>query len=62
MDSGDTKKPYFGVDRRKFERRVLEDQRIDIRWEPGKEDRRSGQDRRQSNLPDEDPWDQSPNR
>ena len=60
MESAQSKKPYFGVDRRKYERRVVEDRRVEIRWEPGKDDRRSDQNRRQRGLPEEDPWNRAP--
>lgn len=38
--------PYRGPERRKGERRVGHDRRDEIRFEPDKDDRRSGVDRR----------------
>ena len=40
------RKPYLGPERRRGERRKSGERREMIRFEPGKEDRRSGKDRR----------------
>lgn len=47
--SSDSDKPYAGPERRKGERRKNQDRRDMVRWEPDKEDRRSGKDRRKVN-------------
>ena len=49
--------PYRGPERRKGERRVSSDRREEIRFEPDKDDRRSGKDRRKTGL-----WDRTPRR
>ena len=41
-------------DRRKNSRRVPQNRRGVLRWDPGKKERRSGKDRRRS-MPDDDP-------
>ena len=48
---------YRGPERRKGERRVGHDRREEIRFEPDKDDRRSGKDRRKMGL-----WDRTPRR
>ncbi len=52
MSSDD--EPYTGPDRRKGERRKNSDRRSSVRFEVGKEPRRSGKDRRRANR---DLWD-----
>lgn len=41
-----TAKGYSGIERRCYQRRVGSDRREMVRFEPGKEDRRGGNDRR----------------
>lgn len=47
-------KPYNGPERRKEQRRKSADRRDEIRFEPDKEPRRSGKDRRKNQ---QDIWD-----
>jgi hypothetical protein len=42
---------YSGVERRRMQRRVKHDQRTQVRWEPGKADRRKGHGRRATDGP-----------
>jgi len=47
---------YMGPERRwNGERRQTADRRVAFRWEPGKEDRRAGVERRNNGAP-ADPW------
>ena len=48
---------WRGPERRKGERRINGDRREEIRFEPQKDDRRSGKDRRKMGL-----WDRAPRR
>jgi hypothetical protein len=48
---------YAGPERRKSERRRRGDRREEIRFEPDKDDRRSGKDRRTTGS-----WDRTPRR
>ncbi|MCV6605037.1 MAG: hypothetical protein OIF34_07010 [Porticoccaceae bacterium] len=41
---------YTGPERRQIKRRILADRRLDIRFEPGKLDRRQGTGRRDTDL------------
>ena len=50
--------PYRGPERRKGERRINGDRREEIRFEPDKDDRRGGKDRRKSTGL----WDRTPRR
>lgn len=50
----DDDKPYTGPERRREQRRKLPDRRKMIRFEPDKDPRRSGKDRRKTN---QDLWD-----
>jgi len=48
---------YKGPERRRAERRVNTDRRKDVRWEPGKTNRRSGSGRRAADkIFDKDTW------
>ena len=42
---------YNGVERRRMERRIKNDQRKQVRWEPNKPDRRKGNGRRAADGP-----------
>ena len=46
--------PYLGAEQRKDHRRVNKDQRLEIRFEPKKKDRRKDNGRRET---DATPWD-----
>ncbi|MGS2723524.1 hypothetical protein ACVBEJ_07240 [Porticoccus sp. GXU_MW_L64] len=48
---------YTGPERRQNKRRILADRRQDIRFEPGKQDRRQGDGRRDTDL---DIWEDHP--
>lgn len=53
MPDDNDKAPYLGPERRREPRRKSRDRRIDIRFEPDKEDRRQKPGRRKD---DHDPW------